>query len=243
MLETSIATKSVFNKLVLVSVLCQSTFLNNRKVFETVRSSQFFPKLLQLFFENPASNILHNLINKTIEHVFSDEKLIYEDYKEHLFCEVDIIQLTIPKIHNETLASMRDKHWFGHLVRIIKNYSKIQTQSTNIFGVIEREKELWTKAVGGIIKDYTEATQKELGTYEIEDQKPIEYKVVEVSVSSNHSKVMVNMNIDDEGKLMKTLAISHPVGGGRPSFEEQGDNIFQLPTDIHPPEEKEQKIE
>lgn len=38
------------------------------------------------------------LIEKSFYHVFISERKIYEDYKRHLFCEVDIIDITVNRM-------------------------------------------------------------------------------------------------------------------------------------------------
>lgn len=77
--------------------------------------------------------------------------------------------MTIPKLETETMKTITDKSYFGYLIKIIKNYSKIQTNNSKIYEVIEKYKDLWAKAANGIIKSYSEASQKELGTYDIQD--------------------------------------------------------------------------
>ena len=184
-----------------------------------------------MIFHNENVNILHTLISKLTEVVFSQERAIYDQYQEHLFCEVDIISLTILPIQKDTMKTAITKNHFGHLIKIIKNYSKIQTNNTKIYSVIQKYKDLWTNVANGIIKQYTEASQKELGTYDIQDPKPVEYKETKISAIVTHPAMIMNLkNIDDEGKTFRTMSYPH---SGRLSFE---NNLFQLPIDLHPPE-------
>lgn len=153
-----------------------------------------------------------------------------------MFCDIDIINITISRIENETVKTIVvDKDYFGYLIKIIKNYSKIQTSNNRIYEVIERNKDLWGRVANGIIKAYTEVTQKELGTYEIPEPKPVEYTETRTMTSSSHPAVMVNLNIDDEGKTFRNMTTSYP--HGRLSFEATASpptNFFELPIEVPP---------
>lgn len=45
-------------------------------------------------FIHEKQNILHVLIEKSFLHIFISERKIYQQYKKHLFCEIDIIDAT-----------------------------------------------------------------------------------------------------------------------------------------------------
>jgi hypothetical protein len=72
------------------------------------------------------------LIEKSFLHVFISERKIYEQYKKHLFCEIDIIDLTANRVlgqyeDSKVFETLKRKTYFGHFMRILKIYSGIQT--------------------------------------------------------------------------------------------------------------------
>lgn len=82
------------------------------------------------------------LIEKSFLHVFISERKIYDKYKKHLFCEVDIIQLTAGKVislyeDTKIFEILRTKKYFGHFMRILKIYSGIQTTEQVIIDSIK----------------------------------------------------------------------------------------------------------
>lgn len=70
-------------------------------------------------------------------HIFTTEKNIYERYKEYLFCEISIIDLTAKRVleafpEGDALERVRAKGYFGNLMKIIKIYSSISTTNLQI---------------------------------------------------------------------------------------------------------------
>jgi hypothetical protein len=77
------------------------------------------------------------MIEKLFLLIFRTERLINEEIKSYIFCEAKIIDLTAAKYmteftSDENLASSmgnsyRRKGYFGHLMKVMKIYSSIQT--------------------------------------------------------------------------------------------------------------------
>ena len=110
-------------------------------------------------FKHEQNNILHMLIEKSFLHVFISDRKIYLEYKKHLFCEIDVIEITAGAFEKMLGAENmfnegRKKPYFGHFMRILKIYSGIQTVEESIVGVIKTKSELWNKVVKNLITPY-----------------------------------------------------------------------------------------
>jgi hypothetical protein len=123
-------------------------------------------------FTHERNNILHVLVEKSFLHIFISERKIYQQYKKHLFCEIDIIDGTagyflrlfpIDRLFEEG----RKKLYFGHFMRILKIYSGIQTEDQAIVQAIRGKSELWGKISKHLITPYESIYEKKLGTYEM----------------------------------------------------------------------------
>jgi len=73
---------------------------------------------------------VHKQIERAFFAIFCSERKVCEEYRRYLFCTAGIIEMTageglkrIPK-PNDTSARLG---WFGYLMKIVKVYSKIQT--------------------------------------------------------------------------------------------------------------------
>lgn len=60
----------------------------------------------------------------------------------------------------------RRKPYFGHLMKIMKIYSGIQTTDEEIVNAIKSRSEIWNKISRFILKPYETTNFKELGKYE-----------------------------------------------------------------------------
>lgn len=147
-----------------LELLCHCISLNSPNLLAVVKKTGFFGLLLDLMYKFPNANIMHNLIEKTFLHVFSNDKSLYLNYLEHLFCEVDVIGRTA---NVAIKAEMRAMGFYGHLIRVIKIYSGIQTTNDNIIRTIKAYGELWTKVAVGVLKPYDDCCSKDLGSYQI----------------------------------------------------------------------------
>lgn len=90
------------------------------------------------------------LIEKSFYHVFISERKIYEEYKKHLFCELDIIDITVNKMlklfkEEAFLDQAKSKAYFGHFMRILKIYSGIQPTDERIISAIKAKTSTWNK--------------------------------------------------------------------------------------------------
>lgn len=85
----------------LLEMLCHCISISSENLLQAIKETQFFANLITLLFKHPNSNILHMLIEKSFLHVFISERKIYEKYKKHLFCEIDIIDLTAGRVLRE----------------------------------------------------------------------------------------------------------------------------------------------
>jgi len=81
-----------------LEVLCHCITLSSNKILIKVKESDLFPTLIELMFRNEQNNILHKLIERTLSHIFITDKNIYEKYKEYLFIEISIIDLTAKRL-------------------------------------------------------------------------------------------------------------------------------------------------
>jgi hypothetical protein len=116
-----------------------------------------------------------------------------------LFCELDIIGKTANLIvDKDTNKELKRMGFYGHLMKIIKIYSSIQTINENIIQTIKNYKLLWTKVAIDIIKPYDECCLKDLGSYQIEViQVPVEYKIRQMSFITPQSKTAITEIIDE----------------------------------------------
>lgn len=218
----------MFKKL---ELLCHCISLNSPSVFAAVRKVNFFGLLLDLMYKFPDANIMHNLIEKTLLHIFSNEKSLYENYKQHLFCEIDIIGRTANVVINR---EKRFLGYYGHLMRIIKIYSSIQTINESIIQTIKNYTELWKEVANNVMKPYDESCSKDLGSYQIElPQSTVEYKIRQMSFIAPQPKNIISEVIDEEAKFMKSSTSS---SGHADSLEMtqqphiiESDNFFKLP--------------
>ena len=149
----------------ILQLLCHSISISSVQIFKVVKKSGFLATLINLLFRLPNANIVHNLIEKVIVHIFKSEKSIYEYYKEHLFHELDIIKMTTVGVINEEFKVLQKKGYLRHLVRIIKIYSQIETNNINITNNISKHRELWPIVINRILSPYEALTHKELGSY------------------------------------------------------------------------------
>lgn len=155
----------------LLEILCHCISISSGKILESIKKSKFFGCLIELMFRHENNNILHMLIEKSFLHIFISDRRIYQEYKKHLFCELDVIEMTagafermfsIDKIFQEG----RKKPYFGHFIRILKIYSGIQTTQESIVEVIKTKSELWNKIIKHLINPYEALNEKKLGSYD-----------------------------------------------------------------------------
>lgn len=111
------------------------------------------------------------LVEKSFYHVFISERKIYEEYKKHLFCDLDIIELTASRIlrlfpEQEFLSAASKKPYFGHFMRILRIYSGIKPTDDSIIDAIKAKTNIWNKVSELLIKPYEAVSFKELGSYE-----------------------------------------------------------------------------
>ncbi len=59
----------------------------------------------------------------------------------------------------------RRKAFFGHLMKLMKIYSGIQTTDEDIINAIKIKSDIWNKISRLILKPYEAINIKELGTY------------------------------------------------------------------------------
>lgn len=123
------------------------------------------------------------LIERTFLHLFVNEKKFYDDYKHYCFCGMNIIARTAGRISHDKFQQLKGKGFFGHLMRIIKIYSSIQTTDEQIIRVIRENSDLWAKVTKEVIKLHEEISFKALGTYDLPNYNPqtIEFKVKQTS--------------------------------------------------------------
>jgi hypothetical protein len=60
----------------------------------------------------------------------------------------------------------RRRGYFGHLMKIMKIYSGIQTTDDDIINSIKSKSDIWNKISRLILKPYEAIANKELSTYE-----------------------------------------------------------------------------
>ena len=111
----------------ILEVLCHSISLSSNLLMATIKKNKFFESLLDMLFKHEECNIAHTLIERAFLHIFVSEKMYYEEHKLYLFCEMNIIKRTVSGIVGEKFEVLKSKPFFGHLMRIIKIYSNIQT--------------------------------------------------------------------------------------------------------------------
>ena len=155
----------------LLEVLCHCISISSLKILRRICEAKFFGCLIALLFKHEHNNILHMLIEKSFYHVFISERKIYEDYKRHLFCELDIIDATVTRVlrlfkEDGFLEQAKAKPYFGHFMRILKIYSGIQPTDERIIAAIKAKTHTWNKISELLIKPYEAICFKELGSYE-----------------------------------------------------------------------------
>lgn len=141
------------------------------RIFRKICEVRFFGCLINLLFKHESNNILHMLIEKSFYHVFISERKIYEEYKKHLFCELDIIDITVNRMlkqfrEDNFLQQAKNKPFFGHFMRILKIYSGIQPTDDKIIAAIKSKTAIWNKISDILIKPYEAICFKELGSYD-----------------------------------------------------------------------------
>ena len=126
----------------LLQVLCHCISISSLKIFQCIRKTKFFTCLVKLLFTHEKNNILHMLIEKSFLHLFISDRKIYNQYKKHLFCEIDIIDCTAGTFikmfsSDQMFQQAKKKPYFGHFMRILKIYSGIQTLDEEIVNAIK----------------------------------------------------------------------------------------------------------
>lgn len=152
-------------------MLCHCISISSHKILRRICESRFFGCLIALLFKHEQNNILHMLIEKSFYHVFISERRIYEDYKRHLFCDLDIIDATVSRIlrlfkEDNFLQQAQAKPYFGHFMRILKIYSGIQPTDERIIAAIKAKTHTWNRISELLIKPYEAICFKELGSYD-----------------------------------------------------------------------------
>ena len=99
------------------------------------------------------------LIEKSFYHIFISERQIYDEYKKHLFCDLDIIDITVSRMlrmfpEDNFLNMAKKKPYFGHFMRILKIYSGIQPTDEAIIAAIKAKTNIWNKISELLIKPY-----------------------------------------------------------------------------------------
>lgn len=155
----------------LLEVLCHCISIASTRIFKRICEVRFFGALIDLIFKHENCNILHMLVEKSFYHVFISERKIYEEYKKHLFCELDIIDLTANRIlrlfpEQNFLALASKKPYFGHFMRILRIYSGIKPTEDSIIDAIKAKTSIWNKVSELLIKPYESISFKELGSYD-----------------------------------------------------------------------------
>lgn len=133
-----------------IQVLCHCISISSIRIFKKICETKFFICLINLLFRHEQNNILHMLIEKSFYHVFISERKIYQEYKRHLFCEVDIIDITVNRMlknfrEQKFLDEAKSKSYFGHFMRILKIYSGIQPTDEKIITAIKSKTNIWNK--------------------------------------------------------------------------------------------------
>jgi hypothetical protein len=134
----------------LLEVLCHCISISSMKIFKKMCDIKFFSCLIHLLFSHEHNNILHMLIEKSFYHIFISERKIYEDYKKHLFCDLDIIDITVSRVlkmfpEDKFYEHIKKKAYFGHFMRILKIYSGIQPVDEKIINSIKAKTIVWNK--------------------------------------------------------------------------------------------------
>jgi|LakMenEpi03Aug12_release.lakeMendotaPanAssembly.Ray.scaffolds.fasta_scaffold3018767_2 hypothetical protein len=87
-------------------------------------------------------------------------------------------------------STYRRKPFFGHLMKIMKIYSGIQTTDDDIINSIKNKSDIWNKISRLILKPYEAISMKELSTYDnIPETNPNEFTVKTI-VGSNTNMQM-----------------------------------------------------
>ena len=77
--------------------------------------------------------------------------------------------------------------WFSHLMKIIKIYSKIQTNDEEINQAIMAKATLWSAFNEHLMRPYDAISFRDLGSYEgSNDKSPMEYSVRSVGTGIVH---------------------------------------------------------
>lgn len=155
----------------LLEVLCHCISISSMRIFRRICEVKFFGVLIELLFKHEQVNILHMLVEKSFYHVFISERKIYEEYKKHLFCDLDIIELTASRIlrlfpEQGFLSAASKKPYFGHFMRILRIYSGIKPTDDSIIDAIKAKTNIWNKVSELLIKPYEAVSFKELGSYD-----------------------------------------------------------------------------
>lgn len=143
----------------LLEMLCHCISIASTRILNRICEVQFFGCLIELLFKHENNNILHMLVEKSFYHIFISERKIYEDYKHHLFCDLDIIEATAARVlkafpENNFLAEVKKKPYVGHFMRILKIYSGIQPTDEAIIAAIKAKTTTWNKISELLIKPY-----------------------------------------------------------------------------------------
>lgn len=148
---------------------------------------------------------------------------------------MNIIARTAGRISNEKFQQLKGKGYFGHLMRIIKIYSSIQTTDEKIIRVIRENSDLWAKVTKEVIKLHEDISFKALGTYDLPNYNPvtIEFKIKQTSGTMMphprpRNDVLENIN-DEYSSWSKTTS---PASTPAPdSIMQEKDSLFKQPLE------------
>jgi hypothetical protein len=141
----------------LIEIFMPAIELSSFKISQIVRDSKFLENLLSLMFKWPNLSIVHKQVERAFCAVFCSERRVCEVYRKYLFCEASIIEKTAGECLNR-VESIGDQSlklgWFSYLMKIVKVYSKIQTNDEEVNEAIMQRAVLWEKFSSCLMRPY-----------------------------------------------------------------------------------------
>lgn len=153
---------------------------------ETVKRVKYIELLISLLFKLPSLSIVHKMVEKVFFLVFNSDKGVFEEYRKYLFCQANLIEITVGNyvgrigdLHQFRLAiSTSHEGFFAYLMRIVKIYSKIQTNDDEINKSIMARSALWEQFSAFVLQPYEALCFKDLGSYDaVPERPPVEYSI------------------------------------------------------------------
>lgn len=179
---------------------------------------------------------------------------MFEEYRKYLFCQANLIEITvgsyiarIADLSQFRLAiSSSHEGFFAYLMRIVKIYSKIQTNDDEINKSIMARSALWEQFSAFVLQPFEALCFKDLGTYDaVPERAPVDYtiKCIAGGLSGNQQvskKVLEEINQEESMQKFKNQQPEKPQEESKAGLGE--DALFNV-QEFNGPQREERRLE